>query len=259
MAENQDDVRQENSDTSKQPAQAAGPEHKHRLNYKKLNATVRYAMWSVFKVAPGKLGEDRDKVAQEMRDFIASYEHEALTIRGIYNVSGIRAEADIMIWWHAEKMEDLQEAYNRFLRTTTLGRACTGVWSQAALHRPSEFNKSHVPSFIAEEEPKRWIAVYPFVRSYDWYVMDPADRRRILADHGKMGRDYLDVRANTVPAFALGDYEWILAFEGPKLDRIVDLMHHMRYTEARLHVREEIPFFTGRRVDDIAEITDLLP
>lgn len=56
MAENQDDVRQENSDTSKQPAQAAGPEHKHRLNYKKLNATVRYAMWSVFKVAPGKLG-----------------------------------------------------------------------------------------------------------------------------------------------------------------------------------------------------------
>ncbi|XIE87624.1 hydrogen peroxide-dependent heme synthase [Corynebacterium kroppenstedtii] len=216
-------------------------------------------MWSVFKVTPGALGADRDSVAQQMRDFMASFDNSDLTIRGIYNVSGIRAEADIMIWWHAEKMEDLQDAYNRFLRTTMLGGACTGVWSQAALHRPSEFNKSHVPSFIAGEEPQRWISVYPFVRSYEWYVMDPADRRRILAEHGKMGRDYPDVRANTVPAFSLGDYEWILAFEGPDLDRIVDLMHHMRYTEARLHVREETPFFTGRRVDDIAEITNVIP
>ncbi len=109
------------------------------------------------------------------------------------------------------------------------------------------------------EEPGRWIAVYPFVRSYDWYLLEPADRRRILSEHGQAGRDYPDVRANTVPAFALGDYEWILAFEGPELDRIVDLMWKMRYTEARLHVREEIPFHTGRRVDDIAEIINALP
>ena len=109
------------------------------------------------------------------------------------------------------------------------------------------------------EEPGRWIAVYPFVRSYDWYLLEPTERRRILAEHGMAGRDYPDVRANTVPAFALGDYEWILAFEGPELDRIVDLMWKMRYTEARLHVREEIPFHTGRRVDDIAEIINVLP
>ena len=56
------------------------------------------------------------------------------------------------------------------------------------------------------------------------------------------------MRANTVPAFSLGDYEWILAFEAPALDRIVDLMRDMRATEARLHVREEIPFFSGPRV-----------
>ena len=54
-----------------------------------------------------------------------------------------------------------------------------------------------------------------------------------------------DVRANTVPSFALGDYEWILAFEAPELDRIVDLMRDLRATEARMHVREETPFFTG--------------
>src|SRR5438876_457928 len=70
-----------------------------------------------------------------------------------------------------------------------------------------------------------------------------------LADHGKAARGYPDVRANTVSSFALGDYEWILAFEAPELHRIVDLMRDLRATEARLHVREEVPFFTGPRVE----------
>lgn len=80
----------------------------------------------------------------------------------------------------------------------------------------------------------------------------------MLADHGKAARGYADVRANTVPAFALGDYEWVLAFESPELYRIVDLMRDLRATEARLHVRVEIPFFTGPRMDP-AELVRALP
>lgn len=230
-----------------------------KLDYKKLNDTIRYTMWSAFKVTPGALGDNREEAVAKTKEFLARYEDTDLIVRGFYDVSGMRAEADFMFWIHAEKLEDLQAFYNAFLRETPLGQASTPHWSNAALHRPAEFNKSHLPSFIMGEEPGRWIAVYPFVRSYDWYLLEPTERRRILAEHGMAGRDYPDVRANTVPAFALGDYEWILAFEGPELDRIVDLMWKMRYTEARLHVREEIPFHTGRRVDDIAEIINALP
>ena len=63
-----------------------------------------------------------------------------------------------------------------------------------------------------------------------------------------MARDYPDVRANTVSSFALGDYEWLLAFEADDLHRIVDLMRHLRGSTARRHVREEVPFYTGPRV-----------
>lgn len=230
-----------------------------KLDYAKLNSTIRYTMWSTFKVTAGALGDDREEAVAKTREFLGRYDNEDLEIRGFYLVSGLRAEADFMFWVHAEKMEDIQSFYNAFLRETPLGKASTPYWSNAALHRPAEFNKSHLPSFIMGEDPQRWLAVYPFVRSYDWYLMDPAKRRKILAEHGMAGRDYPDVRANTVPSFALGDYEWILAFEGPELDRIVDLMWKMRYTEARLHVREEIPFHTGRRVDDISEIINVLP
>jgi peroxiredoxin len=85
------------------------------------------------------------------------------------------------------------------------------------------------------------------VRSYDWYLLDPAERRQMLAQHGMMAREYPDVRANTVSCFSLNDYEWILAFEANELHRIVDLMRHLRGAEARRHTRVEIPFYTGRR------------
>jgi chlorite dismutase len=122
------------------------------------------------------------------------------------------------------------------------------VWSSAAVHRPAEFNKTHVPAFLAGEHPGAYLCVYPFVRSYDWYLLPEADRRTMLADHGKQARNYPDVRANTMAAFALGDYEWILAFEAAEMHRIVDLMRELRAAEARRHVRAEVPFFAGPRV-----------
>ncbi len=97
-----------------------------------------------------------------------------------------------------------------------------------ALHRPAEFNKCHVPAFLADEEARGYVCVYPFVRSYDWYLLPDEERRAMLAEHGQMARGYPDVRANTVASFALGDYEWMLAFEADELHRIVDLMRHLR-------------------------------
>ena len=132
------------------------------------------------------------------------------------------------------------------------------VWSNMALHRPAEFNKGHVPAFLAEEEPRDYLCLYPFIRSYDWYLLPDEERRAMLAEHGQLARGFPDVRANTVAAFALGDYEWLLAFEADELHRIVDLMRQLRGSRARLHVREEVPFFTGRR-KPLAEIVGSLP
>lgn len=212
---------------------------------KDLNEVIRYTLWSVFRLKD-VLPEDRAGYADEVQELFDQLAAKDVTVRGTYDVSGLRADADLMIWWHAETSDQLQEAYNLF-RRTRLGRALAPVWSNMALHRPAEFNRSHIPAFLADETPRDYVSVYPFVRSYDWYLLPDEDRRRMLADHGKMARGYPDVRANTVASFSLGDYEWILAFEADELYRIVDLMRHLRASEARMHVREEVPFYTGRR------------
>ncbi len=226
--------------TQERPRTAAG-------KARELNDTIRYTMWSVFRLRD-VLGDEafREIEAREVEELIAKLEGDDVVVRGVYELSGLRADADVMVWWHAEEVEKLQDAYQR-LRRTAFGARLEPVWSQVALHRPAEFNKSHIPAFLAGEEPHDYICVYPFVRSYEWYLLEDSERRRMLAEHGKMARDYADVRANTVASFALGDYEWILAFEADELHRIVDLMRHLRASDARRHVREELPFYTGRR------------
>jgi peroxiredoxin len=211
-----------------------------------LNATVRYTMWTVFALEEVLPESDRDR-AQLVSEALAAVADDGLVIRGWYDVAGLRADADLMVWWHAETVEEVQGAYQRF-RASDLGRHLLPVWSVVGLHRPAEFNRSHVPAFLAGEPAGDYVCVYPFVRSYDWYVLPEDDRRRMLVEHGQAARGYADVRANTVSAFALGDYEWILAFEAAELYRIVDLMRDLRATDARRHVREEVPFYTGPRV-----------
>ncbi|WP_432836527.1 hydrogen peroxide-dependent heme synthase [Dactylosporangium sp. CA-092794] len=222
---------------------------------REINETIRYTMWSVFRLETPYGTDQRDATA--VSAFLADLAAKDVVVRGTYDVAGLRADADLMIWWHAPSAEALQEAYAGF-RRTDVGRRLAPVWSQLALHRPAEFNKSHIPAFLADEHVREWVCVYPFVRSYEWYLLPDEERRAMLSEHGQMARDFPDVRANTVASFALGDYEWILAFEADELHRIVDLMRELRASRARRHVREEVPFYTGRR-RDIADLVANLP
>ncbi|MFZ0158158.1 MAG: hydrogen peroxide-dependent heme synthase [Kineosporiaceae bacterium] len=222
---------------------------------REINETVRYTMWSVFAASP--IEGPREPLVAEVEQLLESLAGKDLATRGWYDVAGLRADADLMVWWHAPEVETLQQAYQG-LRRTALGRRLRPVWSVVGLHRPAEFNKGHVPAFMAGEEPRGYLCLYPFVRSYDWYLLPEEERRGMLVEHGMAARGYPDVRANTVSAFALGDYEWLLAFEADELSRMVDLMRDLRAVGARRHVREETPFYTGPRCR-LSELVASLP
>ncbi|NYF09196.1 chlorite dismutase [Leifsonia sp. AK011] len=209
-----------------------------------------YTLWAVLRrdgATPAGTGD--------LAPAIARVEAAGVTIRGFYDVSSMRADADLMIWMHGEKPETLQWALRELRRSEPL-KPLIATWNAMGVHREAEFTRSHVPAFLRGKEPEAWLTVYPFVRSYEWYLLPDDERKAMLADHGRKGSEYPQVLANTVAAFALGDYEWILPLEAPELVDLVDLMRHLRQTDARLHVREEIPFYTGRRirVDEIAEV-----
>ena len=214
------------------------------------DATLGYTLWAVFRrsdTAPRLLEADEEALVGKLDAAVAEVETTGVTVRGFYDVSSIRADADLMVWLHGPNPEDIQAAL-RVLRRTSLVYHLRPVWNAMGVHRDAEFTANHLPAFMKGKEPEAWLTVYPFVRSYEWYLLPDEERRAMLGDHGRKGSQYPQVLANTVASFALGDYEWILALEAPELVDLVDLMRHLRQTEARMHVREEVPFYTGRRV-----------
>ncbi|SBS70065.1 hydrogen peroxide-dependent heme synthase [uncultured Microbacterium sp.] len=181
---------------------------------------------------------------------------DGVTLRGLYDVTGMRADADLMVWLHGEDPVALQRAL-RALRRTSVLAAFENIWSAMGVHREAEFNKRHVPGYLRGEHPRGWLCLYPFVRSYEWYLLPEEERSRMLAEHGRKGARFTDVVANTVSTFGLSDFEWLLPLESDELISLVDMMRDLRATDARRHVREEVPFYTGRRIE-VAELAEVL-
>ena len=217
------------------------PHIDHSAVAESINAATNYAMYSVFTEDLSASGP-RESVKKLLKQLSRI---EGLAIRGWYDISGFRADADLLVWMHAPTTETLQVAY-RTIGAWSRGRLVP-FWSNIGVHRAAEFNRAHVPAFLAGEAPRDFVCVYPFVRGTDWYLLPDEDRSRMLREHGLAARDYPDVLANTISAFALGDYEWLLAFEADDLTRIVDVMRELRSVDARRYVTEETPFFTGPR------------
>ncbi|WP_426320646.1 hydrogen peroxide-dependent heme synthase [Microbacterium sp. E-13] len=219
--------------------------------------TLGYTLWAVFRRDFSRDAVGSTTPAGDLAAAVAEVEASGVVVRGFYDVSGLRADADIMVWLTGTGVapEALQSALRTLRRAEPIA-SLLPVWNAMGVHRDAEFTASHLPAFMRGKDPEAWLTVYPFVRSYDWYILPDDERRQMLADHGRKGAAHRTVLSNTVASFALGDYEWILALEAPELVELVDLMRDLRQTEARRHVREEVPFYTGRRIalDEIAEV-----
>jgi chlorite dismutase len=219
-------------------------------------AALGYTLWAVLRRDPANPSLTPIDVS-DLETAVAAVTASGVTIRGFYDVSSMRADADLMIWLHGPNPEAIQKALRDLRRSTAL-RPLLPTWNGMGVHRDAEFTHNHLPAYMRGKEPEAWLTVYPFVRSYEWYLLPDEERRQMLADHGRKGAAFRQVLANTVASFSLGDYEWILGLEAPELVDLVDLMRDLRQTEARRHVREEIPFYTGRRiaVSEIAEVLE---
>lgn len=233
---------------------ADAPDHAATDPATESGAPHGFTLWAVWRRDPVRPVTEPDD--RELADVVALIEEGGVTVRGFYDVSGLRADADLMVWLHGATAEELQRALRR-LRRTELLKPLLPVWNALGVHRDAEFNRAHVPGFLRDVPAKEWLCLYPFVRSHEWYLLPEDERRRMLAEHGRKGAAFTGVTANTVASFALGDYEWLLPLEADELTELVDLMRDLRYTDARRHVREEVPFFTGRRLE-LAAVPEVL-
>jgi chlorite dismutase len=217
-----------------------------------------FAGYPVFKTLPqsGTAALSNELLADEMQGFFDGW-NDRVQVRGLYTTTGFTAQADLVMWLVSNSADHIQDMLTA-LRKTNLGSRLGIVDMFLGLVRPAEFAKDHLPAFVKGEEPKKYFTVYPFVRTPDWYLLEPDVRGKLLREHGEAGREFSDVLANTISAFGLGDYEWILAFEADSPDRLVELIRRLRATDARRYTKLETPFYSGIRKNLLGVINDLI-
>ena len=211
---------------------------------------LTFAFYPVFSGGPDlaeRPGGDLEQLAHEAEIVLKEWS-DRVTVRGVYSTVGFRPDSELMMWWVAHAPEDVQDLLVAF-RRTALGRRLDLTWSFLGLVRPAEFAPDHVPAFARGEPPRRYLSVYPFVRTAEWYLLPGEERGAMLREHGEIGREFPEVLANTTSAFGLSDWEWILAFEADDLARLVECIRRLRESRSRLYVKQETPFVTGIRRD----------
>ncbi|MEM2855643.1 MAG: chlorite dismutase family protein [Candidatus Nitrosocaldaceae archaeon] len=161
-----------------------------------------------------------------------------------YSTIGLREDADLMLWLLADKLDYTQDLMSK-LNTTVLGKYLELRYSFLSIVKPSIYAPTSVPSFVKGEAPLRYVIVYPFIKSREWYLLPFEERRKMMEEHAMIGRRFPDIKLNTTSSFGLDDQDFMLAFETNDLASFHDLVMQLRETQVSKYVVRDTPFIVG--------------
>jgi chlorite dismutase len=184
---------------------------------------------------------------RDAADFCAAAERaEAGLLQHYYSTIGLRTEGELLIWRLSDRLEGLDETAADLLRSG-VGRWLTTGMSFLGMIRPSQYVRrpTSQEQNLFEGERSRYLAVYPFVKSTDWYLAPAAERQKQMGGHMKIGHRYPQVRQLLAYSFGIDDQEFIVAYETDDLVAYQDLVRELRETEARRATVRDTPIITG--------------
>jgi len=163
-----------------------------------------------------------------------------------YSTLGLKTGAQLMLWWKSADAVTVQDTLGALL-STGLGRYCEIAHSLWGLTRPSMYTKRRTVQEHAIDEPTRlrYLVVYPFTKTIEWYLMSRDARQGMMNEHMRIGHDFADVRQVLLYTTGLDDQEFIVAYETETLERHQDLVIALRSTEARRYTLRDTPIFTA--------------
>ncbi len=179
-----------------------------------------------------------------------------VTVRGVYTTAGLSPEVDLIVWVVARDPEHLHDLAAD-LRRTPLGRALDVRRVYLGTASNSQYDPTHGPAFLQGKPPAKYLSVYPFVKTPDWYLLPYEERRDLMIDHGRMGREYPSVLTNTVNSFGVADQEFIVALEDDDVATLIRMVQRLRAAEVRKYTAVDTPIYLGLRRDPAAALRTL--
>ena len=201
-----------------------------------------FVKYTFLKVDPAWRRLEGDRRAQDKREFAAACADfaEGHLLR-CFSLVGTRGDADLMLLSQAENLERIHE-FHVVLAQSGLMKWCSVPHSFLAMTKPSEY--SDESRLEVRPAHARYLFVYPFVKTREWYGLPADERYRVMQEHIAIGREYPSIDLNTSYSFGLDDQEFVVAFEGDDPGAFLDLVQKLRTTESSRYTKRDTPTFT---------------
>lgn len=157
-----------------------------------------------------------------------------------YSTLGLREDADLLVWSISDTIEKTQVLASK-IYTTVFGKYVEPSYVFLSASRPSQYSSKVTPSFMTDEKPMKYVIVYPFVKTREWYLLPFEERKKMMEEHITVGRKFPQVRLNTTYSFGLDDQDFMLAFETEDLPAFQDLIMQLRETQVSKHIVRDTP------------------
>ena len=209
-----------------------------------------FVKYSFFKVSPEwrrlPPGE-RQNSKKEFADVVAEFS-DRVTMAS-YSLVGTRSDVDFMLWKISPTLEAVNELLAQ-LNRTELGKFLGMSHSYLAMTRRSPYVDQHQhegqegASATMRIIGRKYLFIYPFVKTHDWYQLSGEERQRMMNEHFAIGHRYPDVKISTAYSFGLDDQEFVLGFETNDPGSFLDLVAELRESKVRPYTLRDTPIFT---------------
>ena len=201
-----------------------------------------FVKYTFLRVEPAWRRLDPDRRAQDKREFAAACADFAEDhLLRCFSLVGTRGDADLMLLSQAQNLEHIHE-FHVVLAQSGLMKWCSIPHSYLAMTKESEY--SDESRLEVRPAHAKYLFVYPFVKTREWYGLSAEERYRIMQEHIRIGREYPSIDLNTSYSFGLDDQEFVVAFETDEPGDFLDLVQRLRGTEASRYTARDTPTFT---------------
>lgn len=168
----------------------------------------------------------------------------------LYQTFGVESAGDLLLWTAVDGNDTAIPA--RFF--ARLGAALAPLRSDLSLTtalwgftQPSQYTKTksrqEIDPFAPDRQP--YLVMYPFTKTAEWYQKSRDERRDMMMEHIKLGKQYEDITQLLLYSTGLQDQEFVVVYETVDLTRFSSLVTELRSTRGRPFTERDTPLHTA--------------
>lgn len=175
--------------------------------------------------------------------FLKELKKKKKVITYSYTTLGLKAHTVILLWMQADSPEEIQNHLNILLHTQ-LGNYLQITHTLFGMTRQTQYSSHATGHLNTERKGKKYLTIYPFTKTTEWYILDFETRRKLMGGHVMIGKKYPQIEQLLLYAYGVDDSEFIVSYEMDDLSAFQSLVMELRSDKVRAYTLKDTPIFT---------------